>query len=110
MRMNAQDQTPVSLGTFGRCVVCPVGAPAYRNKSTRNPFVSGELRAAGKCGGCARTAGMGGCVLLVGERRSRIFFAGVFKNRIAAIAIVLILSRLVFPVLAIGDRLDTVQH
>jgi len=52
---------------------------------------------------------MGGCVLFVGKRRSRIFFAGVLKNRIAAIAIVLILSRLVFPVLATGDRLDAVQ-
>ena len=38
------------------------------------------------------------------------FFAGVFKNRIAAIAIILILSRLVFPVLAMDGCLDTVQQ
>jgi len=38
------------------------------------------------------------------------FFERVFKNRIAAIAIVLILSRLVFPVLATVDRLDTVKQ
>jgi len=43
-----------------------VGAAAYRNEGTRNPFVSGVLRAAGECEGCARAAGMGGCVLLVG--------------------------------------------
>ena len=54
MRMNAQDQTPVSPGTFRRCVVCPVGAAAYRNKSTRNPL---GLRAAGERGGCARATG-----------------------------------------------------
>ena len=44
MRMNAQDQTPVSLGTFGRCVVCPVGAPAYRNKSTQTPLFPESYR------------------------------------------------------------------
>ena len=29
--MTAQDQTPVSPETFGKCVVCSVGA--YRNKA-----------------------------------------------------------------------------
>ena len=41
-----------------RCVVSPIGAAAYRNVGgTRDPFTSGVLRAAGGCGGCARTAG-----------------------------------------------------
>ena len=56
MRMNALDQTPVSPGTFGRCVVCSVGAAEYRDEST--PDTSG-LRAAGNCGRRARTAGTG---------------------------------------------------
>jgi len=53
---------------------------------------------------------MGGCVLFVEERCSRMFFEGVFKNLIAAIAIVSILSRLVFSLLATGDRLATGQQ
>ena len=49
------------------------GFTAGVGRGTRNPFVSGEFRAAGGCGGCARAAGMGGCVLFVVERLSRIF-------------------------------------
>ena len=37
--------------------MCPVGAVAYRNEGTRNPFTSGEFRAAGDCGRRARAAG-----------------------------------------------------
>jgi len=32
--------------------------------------------------GCARAAGMGWCVLFVGGRRPRMFFAGVFKSHV----------------------------
>jgi len=36
-----------------------VGAAAYRNEGTRNPFVSGELRAAGECGDVPGLPGWG---------------------------------------------------
>jgi len=39
---------------------CAAGLCHWSGERHPNPFVSGELRAAGECGGCARTAGMGG--------------------------------------------------
>jgi len=48
-------------------------------------------------------------VICRGEALPDIFGSG-FQNRIAEIAIVQNLSRLVFPVLATDDRVDTVQQ
>jgi len=65
--MNALDQTPVSPGTSGRCVVCPVGASAYRVEGTQTrvfPECYGRLATVVDVPGLP---GWGrGCVLFIG--------------------------------------------
>ena len=61
-----------------------VGAAAYRNGGTRNPFVSGELRAAGERGDVPGLPGWGGAYRAVGrvEALPDVFLQGALKYTI----------------------------